>query len=187
MKKIFLSVAATLIMGAMLVSCGGDDDLDSSMNSSDPSSSLTSSGSSSENSNGNNSTTGEFDLNGTITSMYNDHMDGADDWLSDADPTMLMESHEMNFDNIEEFYGKIPDKNTHASAIIGAKAKSGKVAEAKAELTKYLDRTKSSFENYLPDQYDIAKNAQFVEEGDYIFLVMADKADDIVDAIKAKF
>lgn len=184
MKRLGLIIATVLIASVMFVGCKGDDSSSSMIDSSGSSSSSTTD-SSGTNSDTNSDTA--FNMKDTITSVYNNAMFGEDDWLDDVDQTMLGEVHGMKFDNIEEIHGKVPGKNTQATAIIGAKAKPGKVSEAKVELTKYLDSMKTSFKEYLPDQYEITNNAQFVEDGDYVYLVMSENVDDVVKELKTHF
>lgn len=50
----------------------------------------------------------------------------------------------------------------------------------------YQERTETSFDKYLADQYDIAKSAVTEEVNGYIVFVMAENADSIAANIKAK-
>ncbi len=161
MKKILLSLVSAVIIASLFVGCSP---------------------------NNSSSTTGaNINIKDTITSVYNDKMNGADNWLTDTDQTALAQTYGMNFDNIEEFYGKVPMMNVHSTAVIGAKAKPGKASEVKKELEKYHTQTGKNFETYLPDQYEITKNAKYVEKGDYVFLVMSENVDDVYNAIQSKF
>ena len=65
--------------------------------------------------------------------------------------------------------------------IMPAEGKEAAVMEA---LQGYIDRTKSSFEMYLADQYEVAENARLetLEDGT-ILLVMCQDQDTVFDAI----
>lgn len=126
-------------------------------------------------------------LEDTIENVYNDLMNGADDWLSAMDEETMKTAYDMDFSNFDEYYGRIPKANVHATSIIGVKVKNGKKEEARAELMKYQAAMEQNFERYLPDQYDLVKDYRIIENGDYMVLVIADNADDIETAFGDAF
>lgn len=126
-------------------------------------------------------------LEDTIENVYNDVMNGADNWLGTMDEQTMKTAYDMDFSYFDEYYGRIPLKNTHATSVIGVKVKDGKKAEARAELMKYQAAMEKNFERYLPDQYDLVKDYRIIENGDYMVLVIADNADDIETAFGEAF
>ena len=126
-------------------------------------------------------------LEDTIENVYNDVMNGADNWLGKMDENTMKTAYDMDFSYFDEYYGRIPQKNTHATSVIGVKVKDGKKAEARAELMKYQAAMEKNFERYLPDQYDMVKDYRIIENGDYMVLVIADNADDIETAFGDAF
>lgn len=135
----------------------------------------------------NNGNTVAGTLADTIENVYNDVMNGADNWLGEMDENTMKTAYDMDFSYFDEYYGRIPQKNTHATSVIGVKVKDGKKAEARAELMKYQAAMEKNFERYLPDQYDLVKDYRIIENGDYMVLVIADNADDIETAFGDAF
>lgn len=188
-RKFLLAVlAAMLAVSVLFAGCmKKDDNSSSSESSSQQNSSMPNdnSSSTSPNNDGSNDTIGEnivhgaISLKNTIENIYNNVMNGADDWLSTMDEENMKTAYEMDFSNFEEFYGRIPKANVHATSVIGVKAKPGKKEQAKAELMKYEAAMEHNFERYLPEQYDMVKDYRIVEDGDYLILVIAENADDI--------
>ncbi len=206
--KMTLAVCAALLaMSVFLVGCGKkDQSSSSSSNSSNASSSQTNSqlnsdvtapddngSSNSSSSLGTSSDASKEDhpiasaLEDAVEGVYNDLMNGADNWLDKMDGETMKTAYDMDFSNFDEYYGRIPRTNVHASSVIGVKIKDGKKAEARAELMKYQAAMEKNFEKYLPEQYDIVKDYRIIEKGDYMVLVIADNADDIETAFGDAF
>ena len=133
------------------------------------------------------SNNGEFSLRNTIDNVYNNVMNGIDDWLSPIDEETMKTAYDMDFSHFDEYYGRIPKANVHATSVIGVKVKNGKKEEARAELMKYQAAMEKNFERYLPDQYDLVKDYRIIEKGDYMLLVIADNADDVEKAFTDVF
>ena len=126
-------------------------------------------------------------LGDMVDKIYNDWMDGQDNWLGTLSEEDMATAYDMDFSNIEAYYGRVPQTNVHASSIIAVKAKPGKAEQAKAELMKYEAAVEKSFEKYLPEQYDMVKDYRIVESGDYLALIIADNADDVESAFEEAF
>lgn len=126
-------------------------------------------------------------LGNTIDNVYNDVMQGGKNWLDTIDENAMKTSYNMDFSNFDEYYGRIPRANTHATSVIGVKVKNGKKADTRAELMKYQAAMEKNFERYLPDQYDMVKDYRIIENGDYMILVIAENADDVETAFGKAF
>ncbi len=202
--KLLAVCAAILVMSAVFVGCGKKDDTSSGSSSGSGSSSQQNSSITAPDDNGtsdSDSSSGTSSQGGTssedhpiasaledaVEGVYNDLMNGADNWLDKMDGETMKTAYDMDFSNFDAYYGRIPRTNVHASSIIGVKVKDGKKAEARAELMKYQAAMEKNFEKYLPEQYDIVKDYRIIENGDYMVLVIADNADDIETAFGDAF
>ncbi len=117
--------------------------------------------------------------------------DIADDLLAtpDAFPSMmdfgeeaLSEMIGLDYSMLEESSLNDAMMNVHARALYVAKVKDSADMEAvHAAFQKRLELIQQSFETYLPDQYELAKNGQIAENGRYILMVVAPDAQAIVD------
>ncbi len=60
-----------------------------------------------------------------------------------------------------------------ADTLYIGKAAEGKVDALKTEFEARLAAVQQSFEQYLPDAYEMAKNGQVVVRGDYVMMVIS--------------
>ncbi len=193
-SKLWIAVLASVFaVSTVFTGCNSKDDKNSSNASSDLSSNSSTITAPDDNNMNSNSANNEskpdsnFSLTDTIEGVYRDIMNGADDWLAEMDMNTMKTGYGIDFSNFEEYYGRIPKANVHATTVIGVKAKEGKKEEARAELMKYQQAMVKNFERYLPEQYDIVKDYRIVENGDYMVLVIAENADDVEKAVEEAF
>lgn len=82
---------------------------------------------------------------------------------------------------LEDYSIRMPMMNVKSNEIAVLKVKDAKdiptVEEAVKERAADVQK---SFEQYLPDQYENAKNYKLVTKGNYIFFVISDVADQLV-------
>ena len=97
----------------------------------------------------------------------------------DDGSAMVLENMGLNTEDMAAF--GISASLMNIKAFMPAEGKEAAVMEA---LQGYIDRTKSSFEMYLADQYEVAENARLetLEDGT-ILLVMCQDQDTVFDAI----
>lgn len=75
--------------------------------------------------------------------------------------------------------------NVHAYGIALVVPAEGKAENVQAGLQGFIDLQKQNFEHYLPDQYDIAKNAVLdTLPGGAVLLVMCEDSSQVADAIR---
>lgn len=190
MKSIFLTAATVLTAVTLFTGCSRTDDNSSSggdLSDSGVQSDGSGSTDGSDDSSGMLDDSGSFSIKDTVESVYNDLMGGEDNWLSEAEQNTMETAYDMDFSNIEEFYGRIPGTNVHATSVIVARAADGKTEEVKKELLKYQAAVEGNFKQYLPDQYELTRNYRIVESGNYVALVMAENAEDIEKALDDAF
>ena len=124
----------------------------------------------------------------------------------DVELTSVMETIETKFENdlpmtmpvgeveLQDFYGMSTDMvedyaiilsamNVHATEIIMVEAKEGKLDDVKAALDKRMEDVERIWSTYLPDQYELVKNRKTLESGNYVAIVIAEKADEIMKVI----
>ncbi|PAB61090.1 DUF4358 domain-containing protein [Anaeromicrobium sediminis] len=100
----------------------------------------------------------------------------------------IIESLDLNTDDIEEGIMKFPMINLQADSVILLKAKdSSKLPELKVSLEKYVENQIKAFENYLPQNLDVVKNHILKEKGNYIILIVSHEADKIELAFDNSF
>lgn len=87
--------------------------------------------------------------------------------------------------DVEEFICEIPAMNVHATEICVVKFKKN-VSEDEAE--KFFEKRQKSleqtWENYLPDQYEIVKDSQVEVRGPYALYCVGEKAEEAEKAFK---
>ena len=115
------------------------------------------------------------DIEGAIGA---DNMAGA----MDLDGEMLMTLYGIDEADLEEYYARMPMMNVHAEEFFIAKVKEGKMDTVKAGIEKRLADLDATWGQYLPDQYELVKNAQVIENGNYIMLVVSQHADKAVSS-----
>jgi hypothetical protein len=49
---------------------------------------------------------------------------------------------------------------------------------------KYQAALSDNFDQYLPDQYEMVQDYRMIEEGDYLFLVIAENADEVEQRLR---
>ena len=104
----------------------------------------------------------------------------------DDGSAMLLEMLGLDTGDMTAFGISASMMNVKAYAIAAVMPAEGKADAVKEGLQGYIDQQKSSFEMYLADQYEVAKNARLetLEDGT-ILMVMCEDQDTVFDAISA--
>lgn len=90
----------------------------------------------------------------------------------------------INRENVVNAVGKIPSMNVHSSMYIIIEAKDGKAEDVKAELNTYAENYEQMWSTYLPDQYELVKNRRLGSTGNYVYLIIAENAEELENLIK---
>lgn len=90
----------------------------------------------------------------------------------------------INPDYIEEVIGKTPLLNISSSMYIVVKAKKDNVQDVKKCLENYVVKYEQEWASYLEDQYELVKNRELGNKGDYVYLIICDEPDKLVKLIK---
>lgn len=88
-------------------------------------------------------------------------------------------------ENAGSYAVAVSPMNVRAYGVAAVMPASGKDEEVLEGLNGFIDAQRRNFEQYLPDQYEIAKNARMetLEDGT-ILLVMSEEQDQIFDTIR---
>lgn len=101
---------------------------------------------------------------------------------AEIDDTTLKEVFYIDPADAEEYYGKMSMTNVSADHVLAVKPKADKKDAVKQSLEKRLQDVRSSFEQYLPEQYEKSQKGQVYERGDYLFLLILGESTDTLDA-----
>jgi len=119
-----------------------------------------------------------------------DKIQGEKEWpiLMDLDDTTLNEIYGIDLSLLEEYAVKIPMMNIKTNELAVIKVKDeAKVEEVKKNVEQRAEMVKQSFEHYLPDQYEIAKNYLLEVKGKYILFVIDEDADKAQEVFNSYF
>jgi hypothetical protein len=120
----------------------------------------------------------------------------ADQMVNEVEQPALME---LETDQVKDFYNLYPEKleeysiripmmNVKTNEIAILKVKDAKdVPAVESAVKERAENVKKQFEHYLPDQYENAKNYKLVTKGNYVLLVISDKADELVKVYDSFF
>ena len=130
------------------------------------------------------------------TQLYTDAIEGARDQdtneamglvTSSEDPTaqLIFELLGVTEEDMSSYALSVSPMNVKAYGIAAIYPAAGKDEVVLEGLGAFIDRQKQSFEQYLADQYEVAKSARLetLEDGT-ILMVMAEGQDDLFEAIR---
>ena len=100
-----------------------------------------------------------------------------------ADETVLQDFYGLTTEQVSDYAISLAAMNVHATEIIMVEAQEGKLEEVKAALDARMETVNSIWSTYLPDQYELVKNRKTLEVGNYLVIVIAEKADEIMKVI----
>ena len=114
---------------------------------------------------------------------------GVDNMVADQklDDEKLKSLYGVDPDDLEEYEARVPSMNVHAEEFFVAKVKDGKMDKVKSDIETHLKNLDSTWSQYLPDQYELVKNAQVRENGNYILVTVSSNADKATDAFDKMF
>lgn len=118
-----------------------------------------------------------------ITETYPDDLPATME-LSDED---LQTVYGIDASKLEEYTVRLPMMNVHATEFFIAKVKDGEMDAVKEGIQSRLDAVDATWSSYLPEQYELVKSHQIVEEGNYILFVISDKAEAIADTFRTTY
>lgn len=130
------------------------------------------------------------------TELYKTAIESARDTKANSDrplsvtgeevPEIIFEMLGITKDDLSAYAMYVSAMNIQAYAVTALYPAEGKSETVMTGLQDFIDRQKKSFENYLADQYEIARNAKIEKLDDgTILLVMCEGQDEIFSSIKS--
>jgi hypothetical protein len=100
--------------------------------------------------------------------------------MTSLDDIGLKEIYNIDISNIDSMNIQIPMINIRVNEISIIKVKNNSdISFIKDKFKERANKVASTFENYLSDQYEIAKNPLIKSRGNYVVMIMSDKKDEI--------
>lgn len=100
--------------------------------------------------------------------------------MTSLDDIGLKEIYNIDISSIDSMNIQIPMINIRVNEISIIKVKnSSDISFIKDKFKQRAEKVASTFENYLSDQYEIAKNPLIKSKGNYVIMIMSDKKDEI--------
>ncbi len=105
----------------------------------------------------------------------------------DGASALALESLGLAEEDVEAFGASVSLMNTQAYGIAAVRPVQGRTDAVREALQGYVDRQQSSFEFYLPDQYQVAQEARLetLDDGT-VLLVMCQDGDAVFEAIRGE-
>ncbi|WP_391120976.1 DUF4358 domain-containing protein [Psychrobacillus sp. L3] len=108
--------------------------------------------------------------------------------LIELQADQVKDFYKLDPEKLEEYSIRIPMMNVKTNEIAILKVKDTKdVPAVETAVKERAENVKKQFEHYLPDQYENAKNYKLVTKGNYVLLVISDKADELVKVYDSFF
>ncbi|WP_054954647.1 DUF4358 domain-containing protein [Paenibacillus dakarensis] len=108
--------------------------------------------------------------------------------LMELDDETVKQQYHLDPALLEEYSVRIPLMNVKSNEISVLKVKDAKDLPAVEEAVKQRAAdVQKSFEQYLPDQYENAKNYKLVTKGNYVLFVISEEADALVKSFESFF
>lgn len=104
--------------------------------------------------------------------------------MQDIDKEFATSTFLIDSSKIQDIIGKSPIINTTASMYVIIKAEELNLQEIKMALESYGVEYETQWSNYLPDQYELVKNRQIGIKGDYVYMIISENPEKIIELIK---
>ncbi|BBH22964.1 hypothetical protein Back11_43090 [Paenibacillus baekrokdamisoli] len=173
MKKRTVLIIMTIVMGIMLSACSSNNGNNASTNKPG------------------NTASQEKPVQSKLTTK-----EMVDEMLKQVEQPMLMELTADMVKNlyhldpavVEQYTIMTPLMNVKTNEIAIFKVKDAKdIAAVETAVKKRATDVQKSFETYLPDQYENAKNYKLVTKGNYVLFIISDKAADLENIFNSFF
>lgn len=105
----------------------------------------------------------------------------------EIDDETLKNVYQISPDDVEQHAIAFPLMNVQATELIMIEAKDGKLDTVKKALDARMKTLEETWGQYLPDQLELVKNHKVIEKGNYMIIIIADKAEDITKVIDKAF
>lgn len=167
MKKKSLLLALALVISLSLVACSGSEMLEDVKDDVE---------------------TKVIDVEQTYNEIMGSYEAESENSFTQVDDKIVEEQYYIDPDDLISYKGAISNIDVQADEHFVAEVKPGKMDDVKAGLEKRaedLNRAWSERDD-MPQAYDVVKNYQIIEMGDYIYFGVADNIDSKVDIFNAQ-
>ena len=90
----------------------------------------------------------------------------------------------LDVSKIQDIIGKSPIINTKSSMYVIIKTDENNLQEVKMALEIYAVEYENQWSTYIPDQYELVKNREIGIKGNYVYMIISEKPEEIVNMIK---
>ena len=90
----------------------------------------------------------------------------------------------LDVSKIQDIIGKSPIINTKSSMYVIIKTDENNLQEVKMALESYAVEYENQWSTYIPDQYELVKNREIGIKGNYVYMIISEKPEEIVNMIK---
>ena len=104
--------------------------------------------------------------------------------MQDIDKEFATSTFLIDSSKIQDIIGKSPIINTTASMYVIIKAEELNLQEIQMALESYGVEYETQWSNYLPDQYELVKNRHIGIKGNYVYMIISENPEKIIELIK---
>lgn len=105
----------------------------------------------------------------------------------DLDADTLSVLYGISADQLVDYVVRVPMMNVQATEVAFFEVKDGEMDALKAGVAARLANLDEQWKQYLPDQYEMVKNAKTYESGNYYFVVISKNADAIISLLQSQY
>lgn len=102
----------------------------------------------------------------------------------EVDDVTLKSVYNIDASDLKQYAIAFPMMNVQATEIIIMEANEGKLDTIQKALDSRMKTLEDTWATYLPDQYDLVKNRKTATIGNFVVIVIAEKAADIITYIE---
>ncbi|HIZ56898.1 MAG TPA: DUF4358 domain-containing protein [Firmicutes bacterium] len=123
-----------------------------------------------------------------IDQVYNELLDGENSsWLREATDEELEKVFGLTEDLCAQVFVRHTMLITQATRLIGVEAREGQLQAVTDALTATRDEVAAYFQNNNEAQYEITQNARIFTNGNYVFLLMCENAEQAEEIVSSFF
>ena len=104
--------------------------------------------------------------------------------MQNIDKDYAMSTFLIDESKIQDIIGKSPIINTKSSMYVVIKTDENNLQEVKMSMESYAVEYENQWSTYLPDQYELVKNREIGIKGNYVYMIISEKPEEIVNMIK---
>lgn len=108
--------------------------------------------------------------------------------MVELDEQGVKDKYDIDIERLDDYIIKIPIMNIRTDEIAIVKVKN--IRDVEYVKNKFRERVKmvqGTFEDYLQDQYELAKNPLIISKGRYVLMSISERNDDIETIFKSYF